>query len=45
MARKVSFLARRPIKKRVSFVARGRRVSFVARVPAKRRRRVSFRTK
>jgi len=43
MARRVSFLARRTIRKRVSFKSRGRRVSFIARVPAKRRRRVTFR--
>ena len=43
MARRVSFLARRPIKRRVSFVSKSRRVSFIARVPAKRRTRVTFR--
>ncbi|MEK6888813.1 MAG: hypothetical protein AABW80_01765 [Nanoarchaeota archaeon] len=43
MARRVSFLARRTINRRVSFRASGRRVSFVARVPSRRRTRVSFR--
>ncbi len=40
--RKVSFLARKKIKKRVTFIARGRKVSFIAKVPAKRRVRVTF---
>jgi hypothetical protein len=39
---KVSFLARKKIEKRVSFVARGKKVSFIAKVPAERRRRVTF---
>jgi len=40
--KKVSFLAKTTIKKRVSFKARGGKVSFMATVPAKRRKRVTF---
>jgi len=40
--KKVSFLARTAIKKRVSFEASGKKVSFTARVPSKRRKRVTF---
>jgi len=40
--KKVSFLARTTIKKRVSFETRGKKVSFTARVPSKRRTRVTF---
>jgi len=40
--KKVSFVARTTIKKRVSFEARGKKVSFTARVPSKRRTRVTF---
>ncbi|HLC73894.1 MAG TPA: hypothetical protein VJH20_04640 [Candidatus Nanoarchaeia archaeon] len=43
--KRVSFLARRTIRKRVSFKSRGRRVSFIAKVPAKRRKRIIFRTR
>lgn len=39
---KVSFLAKKEIKKRVTFEARGKKVSFIARVPSKRRTRVTF---
>jgi hypothetical protein len=40
--KKVSFLARTTIKKRVSFEASGRKVAFTARAPSKRRTRVTF---
>jgi len=40
--KKVSFLAKKKIEKRVSFVARRKKVSFIAKVPSKRRRRVEF---
>jgi hypothetical protein len=40
--RKVTFLARRTVKKRVAFKSGGKRVSFIAKVPAKRRTRVKF---
>jgi hypothetical protein len=43
--KKVSFLAKKKVEKRVSFKARGRKVSFTARVPSQRRRRVEFYTK
>ena len=39
---KVSFLAKKEVKKRVSFEARGKKMSFVATVPSKRRKRVTF---
>jgi hypothetical protein len=45
MARKkrVSFLAKTTVKKRVSFKTRaGKRVSFIGRAPAKRRKRITF---
>jgi len=42
MARRVSFLAKGKVKKRVTFVSRGRRVSFRATVPSKRRKKVTF---
>jgi len=42
--KKVSFLARTKVRKRVSFKAGGRKVSFIAKVPSKRRKRVSFST-
>jgi hypothetical protein len=45
MVRRVSFLARKKIKKRVSFTSRGRRITFVAKVPSKRRTRVAFRVR
>jgi hypothetical protein len=45
MAKKVSFLARTKVRRRVSFKSGGRRVSFIARVPSKRRRRISFRSR
>jgi len=40
--KKVSFLAKKKIEKRVSFVARRKKVSFIARVPSKKRSRVDF---
>lgn len=43
--KKVSFLAKKKIKKRVSFVSKGKKVSFIAKVPSKRRKRVEFYTK
>ncbi len=43
--KKVSFLARKKIGKRVSFVAKRKKVSFIAKVPSKRRRRVEFYSK
>lgn len=43
--KKVSFLAKKKIKKRVSFRARGKKVSFTANVHSKRRHRVTFYTK
>lgn len=46
MARKVSFLAKGKVRKRVTFYTwNGERVSFVAKVPSKRRKRVTFYTK
>jgi hypothetical protein len=47
MARKkrVSFLARTKIKRRVTFKSKGKKVSFIARVPSKRRKRVTFKTR
>ena len=46
MVKKVNFLARGKVRKRVSFYTRdGKRISFVAKVPSKRRKRVSFYTK
>ena len=43
MARKkISFLAKKTVKKRVAFESHGKKVSFVAKVPAKRRTRVTF---
>ncbi len=39
---KVSFLARREVKKRVTFEAGGKKVSFMATAPSKRRKRVTF---
>lgn len=42
MAKRVSFLTKRKVRKRVSFVSEGRRVSFIAKVPAKKRKRVTF---
>ena len=40
--KKVSFLAKTTIKKRVSFRASGKKVSFIAKAPSKRRKRVTF---
>jgi hypothetical protein len=40
--KRVTFLKRAKVKRRVSFEAEGKEVSFRARVPAKKRRRVSF---
>ena len=47
MARRktVSFLAKRPIKKRVTFKVKGKKVSFVAKVPSKRMKRVTFKAR
>lgn len=42
---KVSFLAKKEVKKRVTFKARGEKVSFIATVPSKRRKRVTFHAK
>ena len=43
MARRVSFLARPKVRKKVSFVTSDRkRVSFKAKVPSKRRKKVTF---
>lgn len=42
MGRRISFLTRTKIKKRVSFYSKGEKISFVAKIPAKRRKRVSF---
>ena len=43
MAKRVSFLKRKKIRKKVSFVtAKHKRVSFKAKVPSKRRERVTF---
>ncbi len=43
--KKVSFLARDNVERKVEFRARGEKVSFKADVPSKRRRRVSFYSK
>lgn len=43
--KRVSFLAKGIIKKRVTFKSKGRKVSFIAKVPSKRRKRVTFRTR
>jgi hypothetical protein len=40
--KRVSFLARKKIEKRVSFRAGGKKVSFIAKVPSKKRGRVEF---
>ena len=40
--KKVTFYAKKPVKKRVAFKAKGKKVSFVAKVPSKRRKKVSF---
>ena len=40
--KKVSFLAKKEVKKRVTFKARGEKVSFIATAPSKRRKRVTF---
>jgi len=40
--KKVSFLAKKKIEKRVSFVSRGKKVSFIAKVPSKKRGKVEF---
>jgi hypothetical protein len=40
--KKVSFLAKKKVEKKVSFKAKGERVSFTAKVPSKRRERVEF---
>jgi len=40
--KKVSFLAKKTIKKKISFKAGGKKVSFVAKGPSKRRGRVTF---
>ena len=42
-AKRVSFLKRKKVRKKVSFVtAKHKRVSFKAKVPSKRRERVTF---
>jgi len=43
--KKVSFLAKKKIEKRVSFVAKRKKVSFIAKVPSKKRGRVEFYSK
>jgi hypothetical protein len=40
--KKISFLARVRVKRKVSFRARGEEVAFTARVPSKKRSRVTF---
>jgi len=40
--KKVTFLAKAKVKRRVSFEAEGRDVSFKAKVPSKRRKRITF---
>lgn len=40
--KKVSFLAKKDVEKKVSFEAEGKEVSFTAKVPSKRRGRVEF---
>ncbi len=40
--KKISFLAKKDVEKKVSFVADGEKVSFVATIPSKRRERVEF---
>ena len=42
MAKRVSFLAKHKVRKRVSFVSEGKRISFIAKVPSKRRKKVTF---
>jgi len=43
--KKISFLARVRVKRKVSFRARGKEIAFTARVPSKKRARVTFFTK
>jgi len=45
MAKRISFLAKRIIKKRVTFKSKGKKVSFIAKVPSKRRKRVTFKAR
>jgi hypothetical protein len=40
--KKVSFLAKKDVEKRVSYEAHGEEVSFKAKVPSKKRERVEF---
>jgi hypothetical protein len=40
--KKVSFLAKKEVEKRVAFKAEGKKVSFIAKVPSQRRERVEF---
>ncbi len=40
--KRVAFLKRARVKRRISFEAEGKEVSFRVRLPAKKRRRVSF---
>jgi len=40
--KKVSFLARIKVKRKISFRAGKKKVSFTARVPSKKRRRITF---
>ncbi len=42
MAKRISFLAKTRVRKRVSFTSGGQRISFIAKVPAKRRKRIKF---
>lgn len=42
MAKRISFLAKKKIKKKISFTAQGRKVSFKAKVPSKRRKKITF---
>ena len=43
--KKISFLARVRVKRKISFRARGKKIAFTARVPSKKRARVTFFTK
>ncbi|MFH0860571.1 MAG: hypothetical protein V1921_05175 [Candidatus Altiarchaeota archaeon] len=42
MAKKITFLAKTKVKKRVSFRSGGRKISFTAKLPSRRRKRVTF---
>ncbi len=43
--KKISFLARIKVKRKISFRAGKKKVSFTARVPSKKRRRITFRAR